>query len=81
MASYQTKAMTYSRFTWGDVVRVIQAAPQSFRPGQLGSVVGFRGVGLTNQPSDSNVMLVSVEFGDGDTMEVPDTYLESASTG
>jgi hypothetical protein len=65
--------------TWGDVVRVSQQAPISFRPGIAAEIVGIRKLETQSQadqfasPIGTKVYLV--EFGDGDSVEVPERWL------
>lgn len=75
--------MSDSRFTWGDAVRVKATAPASVRPGERGDVVAVTEI-VTQEMSDLYDAAVGstvyqVEFGDGNTEEVGDVWLEVAA--
>lgn len=62
-------------------VRVTDDAPESFRPGALGSVCGFR---VLAEPTvfaglqlAQGAALILVEFGDGTAIELPSCWLIS----
>lgn len=61
--------------TWGDTVRVVQHAPDQFRPGALAAVCGLRTLESREQslrfgrPVGAEVCLV--EFADGHAIELP----------
>jgi hypothetical protein len=61
-------------------VRIVHAAPVTYRPSQVGSVVGFREVssarGQRQGTDTGRHLIVSVQFPDGETLEIPDQYLE-----
>ena len=63
-----------SPFTWGDAVRVVTSAPAEYRPSSAASVVGMR-----LDPRAENAVLVLVEFGDGSTVELPSTMLQTGA--
>ena len=58
------------KFDWGEEVRVVVTAPSNMRPGQFASVCGMR------EMKGSRVY--TVEFGDGQAMEIPEDSLEKA---
>lgn len=66
--------------TWGDTVRVSRQAPTRLRPGVLAEIVGIRQVSSPSQvdqftaPIGTRVYLV--EFGDGDSLEIPERWIE-----
>ena len=70
-------------FTYGDAVRVTDAAPQKYKPGSVASVIGWREASrrdLGISPNDqSMVLVIHVEYGDGSDNEVPQKYLEPYS--
>lgn len=62
--------------TWGDTVIVAAIAPREFRPGERGSVAGFREPKHSEKSSAStDPKLVLVEFSNGEAIEIPDRYL------
>ncbi len=67
--------------TWGDTVRVKASAPVSMRPGRLAAVVGMRDVETQEQVIEFEAAIGSkvylIEFGDGDAIEVAETWLEA----
>ena len=68
--------------TWGDTVRVSDAAPRRFRPGELGAVCGLRTIETAavaeafGQPVGT--VLYLVEFAAGEAIEVPEGFLRLA---
>lgn len=72
-----------SERTWGDTVRVRFCAPMSMRPGALAEVVGIRSVETLEQAAEFGVpvhtKIYLVEFGDGEAIELPEFWIESAS--
>ena len=56
-------------FTWGESVRVDDAAPPKLRPGHAGAVVGMW--------ETADGMTYTVEFGDGKDAEIPGSLLTS----
>ena len=69
--------------TWGDTVRISQLAPAPLRPGALAAVVGIREIETEGQveefTSPLGTRLYLVEFGDGDSLEVPEKWIEAPS--
>lgn len=55
-------------YKWGETVVVALASPQESRPGQVCAVCGMRQAGDTN--------LYLVEFANGDSLEVPESWLQ-----
>lgn len=72
-----------NKFTWGDTVRIKHDAPTDLCPGKIVSVCAMVEVSSEDLPIDSNLIestwLYTVEFGDGNSIEVPEYYLESYS--
>ncbi len=66
--------------TWGDTVRVKTDAPAGLRPGELASVVAIVTVEAQAQAEQWGVSvgtrLIGIEFGDGQTFELPEEWLE-----
>jgi hypothetical protein len=54
-------------FTWGDTVVVAASAPPDMRPGDKGWVVG-----MIERPEGTEY---TVEFGDGSSVEIPESRL------
>ena len=67
-----------AKFTWGDSVRIAEAAPANARPGSRASVVGIseqherHGSHLQRFPSG---VVYTVEFEDGSDAEVHEDHL------
>jgi hypothetical protein len=57
-----------AKFTWGDSVRIAEAAPASVRPGSAAEVVGV----TEHHPSG---IVYTVEFEDGSDAEVHEDHL------
>jgi hypothetical protein len=72
--------MRVAALTWGDAVQVAANAPLAFRPGQPGSICSIRENPLDASAPVSQAAhksrLYLVEFGDGDSIEVPEEYLD-----
>jgi len=74
--------MSDNRFTWGESVRVAEAGgiPISWRPGSVGSICGFRRIENEGEAVSSSfvigTILYTVEFADGQSVEVPQQALE-----
>ena len=70
-------------FTWGDTVRVKAGAQPARRPGAIAEVVGVREIEVEAQarqfeaPIGSKLYLI--EFGDGTSVEIPETWIEAVS--
>ena len=66
-------------FNWGDTVVIKKIAPECYKPGLLGSVCGVSNIDSEelaikfNQKMNSELYLI--EFGDGETLEIPGCYL------
>jgi hypothetical protein len=59
---------------YGDEIRIRREAPEEFRPGARGWVVGFRTITERDEPRSTFPLgsrLVNVEFEDGTSTEVP----------
>jgi hypothetical protein len=76
------QVMTTEAISWGDTVRVKPGAPAPARPGALAEVVGIREVADAKQArqfgATIGTKLVLIEFADGASVEIPETWLESA---
>jgi hypothetical protein len=65
--------------TWGDTIQVKKDSPEKFYPGRLGAICGVRE--LVSSTSSNmlnslvNTRIYTVEFGDGNTVEIPAKYL------
>lgn len=68
-----------SNFSWGDTVEIKQSAPLQYKPGFSGCVCGIRIIDSEkvarefNQEINSELYLI--EFGDGESIEIPKTFL------
>jgi len=63
-------------FTWGDSVTVLESAPQIYRPRAIGDIVGFRRVPSMQMMKENDLIYIySVEFGDGEAIEIPQHLL------
>jgi hypothetical protein len=56
------------QYDYGDTVRVNDMAPVQFRPGDFGSICGMR--------EKDGVNVYTVEWGSGESMEIPELALE-----
>jgi hypothetical protein len=75
-ANYQN--VETCQLSWGRTVIVSDTAPGEFRPGELGSICGFRDPKEQSEEIEHNAValkLCLVEFGDGEAIEIPATYL------
>ena len=72
-------------YDWNEAVRVVEEAPQGFRPGQVGSVVSMRNLESRSEELETGVQvgtaLYTVEFYDGEMIEIPGNYLSTAAEG
>lgn len=71
-----------NNLSWGDTVVVSNTAPEEFRPGELGSICGFRDPNQQSEEIEHNdvaLKLCLVEFGDGEAIEIRSTYLSIVS--
>jgi hypothetical protein len=72
-----------NKFTWGDTVRVKDEAPKNFHPGEIVSVCGLAEISTEDLKMDPTLIeptwLYTVEFGDGHSIEIPESYLEPYS--
>ena len=69
------------KITWGDTVRVSNEAPSQFRPGESGSICGFRDLDENSEEihPEKLARLCLVEFENGAAIEVPEIYLAKIS--
>ena len=72
--------MSEPRPTWGDTVRIIEAADPTMHPGKLAAVCGLRTIETIAQAkqfhSSIGEVVYLVELGDGTSFEIPARYLE-----
>ena len=84
MATYQglNESNGTPRFTWGDFVRVRTGASVDLRPGESGDVVSITQINTQAQAEFYGAAIgetvYQVEFGDGETIKVPEEWLEAA---
>ena len=69
-----------TRFTYSDAVRVIAAAPESLRPGEIASIIAVfetrpEGRHFTQFPHG---VVYSIEYADGKAVDIHDAHLEPA---
>lgn len=68
------------KFTWGDTVLIKRSAPSHLYPGEIVSVCSVIKIDpedVKKQPSlIEATWLYTVEFGDGNSIELPECYLE-----
>ena len=73
-----------SDFTWGDTVRVNEAAEPMRRPGSLAEVVGLREIEDETQArcfgAAIGTKLYLIEFGDGVSIEIPEAWIKAVDT-
>jgi hypothetical protein len=69
-----------NKFTWGDSIIIIKSAPDEFHPGEVASICGFYKIKSpeTAEQLFCNVgdWIYTVEFGDGNDIQVAEHYLE-----
>ena len=67
-------------FTWNDLVRVKSNAPLSYFPNQIAVVCGMLQVQSEKLRLKFGVSIgdwiYTIEFGDGSSVEIPESYLE-----
>lgn len=67
-------------FTWNDLVIIKPNAPPSYYPGKIAVVCGMEQVKSEKLSNEFNIMIgdwiYTVEFGDGSSIEIPESYLE-----
>jgi len=68
-----------NKYDWGEAVRVITSADSKFLPGNCGSICGMR---VADRPDIAEKFSVEigeiiyiVEFSDGKSLEVPESFL------
>ena len=68
-------------FAWGDSVRVLADAPSAYHPNSLGSVCGTAVLKDEDRAralgEAVGINLYLVEFADGLTVEIPESWLEA----
>jgi hypothetical protein len=76
-------ASNMSSPTWGDTVRIKNHASPGMRPGSLAAVCGMREVETDAQAKQFGCAvgtpLYLIEFGDGSSVEIPETFVELAN--
>lgn len=69
-----------NKFTWGDSVIIIKSAPDKFRPGESASICGFYKIKSPETAEqftcNTGDWIYTVEFGDGDDIQIAEHYLE-----
>lgn len=69
------------KFNWGDSVRVLKGAPSIYRQFEVGSICGIRLIETEENSRQLQqpigTVLYLVEGGDGESLEVPEQYLEA----
>ena len=67
-------------FTWNDLVLIKLNAPLRYSPGKLAVICGMEQVKSEKLSKEFNIKigdwLYTVEFGDGSSIEVPESFLE-----
>ncbi|MEO8197602.1 MAG: hypothetical protein ABI689_12880 [Thermoanaerobaculia bacterium] len=71
--------MTEALLTWGDVVRVVESAPEQLQPGRTGSVYAIDTIESDEHGRELGLAvgatIVSVEFPDGSTITTTPDFL------
>jgi hypothetical protein len=69
-----------NKFAWGDSVKIKHQVPNYFHPGEIVSVCAMVEISSEDLKVDPSLIeptwLYTVEFGNGDSIEVPECYLE-----
>jgi len=69
-----------NKFTWGDPIIIVKNAPEKFNPGEFGSVCGFYKVvsEIAAKEFECSIgdWIYTVEFQEGNDMQIPEIYLE-----
>ncbi len=69
-----------NKFTWGDAVLIKKDAPNNFRPGEFASICGMNKIAAKNETNETHCdnweWLYIIEYEDGSSVEVPESYLE-----
>jgi len=77
--------MRTSSFTWGDTVHVKADAPSEFRAGEYGDIVAITEIDTQTKVDLYGVPLgntvYQIEFGDGEAVEIPETWLDADPNG
>ena len=72
-----------SKMTWGDTVRIKKAVSSEYRPGAFAAVCGMRAVESKEIAAqfkcEIGTILYLVEFSDGNSIELPESWLEVAT--
>lgn len=67
-------------FTWNDLIIIKSNAPPCYCPGKIAVICGMEQVNSKKLSSDFDIKigewLYTVEFGDGNSLEVPEFFLE-----
>jgi len=70
-----------AHFAWGDIVVVRAEAPEKFRPGEAGLVIGVFDAPVISRlryRRFEDVIVYSVEYDDGDAFDVEQKWLTAA---
>lgn len=66
-------------FDWGNTVQIKQVAPECYKPGSKGCICGIRVIDTveTSKQFDQKIgsELYLIEFGDGETLEIPKNFI------
>lgn len=69
------------KFYWGDSVRILKSAPSKYRQFAVGSICGIRLIETERVSQELQepigTVLYLVEGSDGQSLEVPEQYLEA----
>jgi hypothetical protein len=71
-----------NKFTWGDAVLVKKSAPKNYHPGEFASICGMNRI-ITQKGADKLLCkkgewIYIIEYEDGSSMEVPESFLYSS---
>lgn len=73
------------RYTWGDSVRVKDNAPATYRPASAAEVVGLRSIETSAEAAAAaeqlGARLYVIEYLDGSSIELEESWLEPLSEG
>jgi hypothetical protein len=73
------------RYTWGDSVRVKDNAPATYRPASSAEVVGLRSIETSAEAAAAaeqlGARLYVIEYLDGSSIELEESWLEPLSEG
>ena len=71
---------TDNKYSWNDVVKVKNSAPEYFHPGEIASICGLEKVKFQDVAQEYHTMIgkwiYTIEFKDGSDITIPEDYLE-----